>query len=152
MIRIFHALNKIKMKKLFFVICVLLSANLFAQKAGKGEALKPTESYSCPKHNQITSHDPGKCSICGADLALSPKEQRAASGVKRYTCPAHADVVTHDAGKCPKCGKKLTVSDKEAMKAQVMKTYTCPMHPAVSLDKDGTCPKCGKKLVEKNTH
>jgi transcription initiation factor IIE alpha subunit len=138
------------MKKLFFVICVLFSANLFAQKAGKGEALKPTESYSCPKHNQITSHDPGKCSICGTEL--SPKEQRAASGVKRYTCPAHVDVVTHDAGKCPKCGKKLTLSDKQAMKAQVMKTYTCPMHPAVSLDKDGTCPKCGKKLVEKSTH
>lgn len=139
------------MKKLAVVmICVLFGAtSLFAQKAGKGEALKPTEFYSCPKHNQITSHEPGKCSICGTELTLSSKERRAAADSKRYTCPVHMDVVRHDPGKCPKCGKALTLSPKEQMKAEQLKIYTCPMHPDVALTKDGICPKCGKPLVEK---
>lgn len=139
------------MKKITIVVLALIlgTFNVFAQKAGKGSVQKPSEFYSCPKHNQVTSHEPGKCTICGGELALSTKEQRAASQVKRYTCPVHIDVTSHDPGKCPKCGKKLTLSDKEAMKAQVTKVYTCPMHPDVALTKEGVCPKCGKELQEK---
>ena len=128
---------------------ILVITSAFAQKAGKGEAQKPSEFYSCPKHSQITSHEPGKCSICGSELTLTPKEKRAASTVKNYTCPVHFDVVKHDPGKCPKCGKKLTLSNKEVMKAEVTKIYTCPMHPDVALTKDGVCPKCGRDLIEK---
>ena len=139
------------MKKLllFVVISLFSISGVIAQKAGKEVVLKPDEYYACPKHNKITSHEPGKCSICGAGLTISSKEQRASALVKRYTCPVHQDVVKHDPGKCPKCGKKLNLSSKEQMKAEVTKVYTCAMHPEVALDKEGNCPKCGKQLVEK---
>jgi transcription initiation factor IIE alpha subunit len=135
---------------LFTLVCLLSITSSFAQKAGKGEAPKPTAFYSCPKHSQITSHEPGKCSICGSDLTLSPKEKRASQSAKRYTCPVHHDVSSHDPGKCPKCGKKMNLSTKEQAKSESLKIYTCPMHPEVALDKDGNCPKCGKPLVEKS--
>lgn len=125
--------------------------SVFAQKAGKGIAPKPDEFYSCPKHPEITSHKPGKCSICGTEFTLSPKEDRAAATVKSYTCPVHFEVVKHDPGKCPKCGRKLNISAKEQAKAEVTKIYTCPMHPEVALTKDGVCPKCGKELIEKES-
>lgn len=134
---------------LFVMISFLSIPGVMAQKAGKGTAPKPDEFYVCPKHSQITSHEPGKCSICGSELSISPKEQRASSVVKRYTCPIHQEVVKHDPGKCPKCGRKLNLSAKEQAKAELMKVYTCPMHPEVALDKEGNCPKCGKQLVEK---
>jgi transcription initiation factor IIE alpha subunit len=128
---------------------LFLTTTVHAQKAGKGEAPRPDEFYSCPKHSQVTSHEPGKCSVCGTELTLSPKEKRAANNVKRYICPVHMDVAKHDPGKCPKCGSKLNLSPKEHSKAQLTKVYTCPMHPEVALDKEGNCPKCDKPLVEK---
>lgn len=133
------------------VAIILSITSVFGQKAGKGTAPKPDEFYSCPKHSQITSHEPGKCSICGSELTLSSKERRAASTVKNYTCPVHFDVVKHDPGKCPKCGRKLNLSTKEQAKAEVTKIYTCPMHPEVALTKDGICPKCGRDLIEKKS-
>jgi len=143
--------NRTVMVKLFLVafVSIISVTSVFAQKAGKGEAPKPDEFYSCPKHSQVTSHEPGKCYICGSELSLSKKEIRAANTIKNYTCPVHMDVVAHDPGKCPKCGRKLNLSAKEQLKSEVTKVYTCPMHPEVALDKDGVCPKCGKPLVEK---
>jgi transcription initiation factor IIE alpha subunit len=139
------------MQKIIVVtIALMLSvSSLFAQKAGKGEAPTPSEYYSCPNHNKITSQKPGKCSICGTELSLTSKEKMASGISKRYTCPAHMDVVSHDPGKCPKCGRKLNLSAKEQLKSEVTKVYTCPMHPEVALDKEGNCPECGKPLVEK---
>jgi transcription initiation factor IIE alpha subunit len=139
------------MKILLFFTLVFFSSlsGVIAQKAGKGVALKPNEFYSCPNHSQVTSHEPGKCSICGTELSSSKKEIRAANTIKNYTCPAHMDIVTHNPGKCPKCGRKLNLSAKEQLKSEVSKVYTCPMHPEVALDKDGNCPECGKALVEK---
>jgi hypothetical protein len=139
------------MKKFIIVAVAVLFSTFtgYAQKAGKGEAPKPGEYYSCPKHSKVTSHEPGKCSVCGTEMSLSPKEKRAASVAKNYACPVHMDVVKHDAGKCPKCGRKLNLSPKEQSKAQVTKVYTCPMHPEVALNKEGNCPKCDKPLVEK---
>ncbi|HEY0666772.1 MAG TPA: heavy metal-binding domain-containing protein [Sphingobacteriaceae bacterium] len=130
---------------LTFAVCPVL----FAQKAGKGAAPKPTDFYSCPNHYQITSHEPGKCSICGKNLMLSHKEIRALSVSKSYSCPVHKEITLHNPGKCPKCGKKLNLSAKEQMKAEITKIYTCPMHPEVALNKEGVCPKCSKPLVEK---
>ena len=139
-------------KAFIFTFAFIVSiVSAFGQKAGKGTAPKPDEFYSCPKHSQITSHEPGKCSICGSELTLSPKERRASGSVKNYTCPVHFDFVKHDPGKCPKCGRKLNLSAKEQAKAKVTKIYTCPMHPEVALTKDGICPKCGKDLIEKQS-
>jgi hypothetical protein len=139
------------MKKFLVVALAIVFSTITvcAQKAGKGEAPKPDEFYSCTKHSEVISHEPGKCSVCGTEFSLTSKEKRAVSTAKNYTCPAHMDVVKHDAGKCPKCGRKLNLSPKEQSKAQVTKVYTCPMHPKVALDKEGNCPKCDKPLVEK---
>jgi len=140
------------MKNMLLFTLVFLSSisGAIAQKAGKEVVLKANEFYACPNHYKITSHEPGKCSICGSELSVTSKEQRAAAMAKSYSCPVHHDVVKHDPGKCPKCGKKLNLSSKEQMKAEVARVYTCPMHPEVALNKDGNCPKCGKQLVEKN--
>jgi transcription initiation factor IIE alpha subunit len=139
------------MKKFLLVALAIAFSTItaYAQKAGKGEAPKPDEFYSCPKHSEVTSHEPGKCSVCGTELTLTAKEKRAANSVKKYTCPVHMDIVKHDAGKCPKCGRKLNLSPKEQSKAQITKVYTCPMHPEVALDKEGNCPKCDRPLIEK---
>src|SRR5688572_134310 len=111
------------MKKFLIVAIAVLFSTLpvYAQKAGKAVAPKPDEFYSCPKHNEVTSHVSGKCSMCGSELTLTQKEKRAASLVRNYNCPVHMDVVKHDAGKCPKCGRKLNLSPKEQSKAQVTK-------------------------------
>jgi transcription initiation factor IIE alpha subunit len=138
----------------FFLLAfagILFINSGFAQKAGRGDAPKPSEYYSCPKHKQITSPDPGKCPICGTKLTLSSKERMLQEINKTYSCPVHTEVVSHDPGKCPICGKKLNRSSKEQMKAEVTKVYTCPMHPEVALTAEGVCPKCGKQLVRKAT-
>ena len=138
-------------KSIFLTIVVLFTVTgLFAQtKAGKVDTASHTTFYSCPKHPDITSHNPGKCSKCGTQLGLFNKEQLKKETSKTYVCPVHLELTSHDPGKCPKCGKELNLSAKEQMKAEVTKLFTCPMHPDVSLDKKGICPKCGKTLVEK---
>ena len=145
--------NKELMKHLIFTTVFLLITTLgvFAQtKAGKVDTTSHATVYSCPKHPEVTKHQPGKCSKCSMELSLSGKEQLKAAQVKNYTCSVHLEIATHTPGSCPKCGKKLHMSSKEQMKAEVTKLYTCPMHPEVSLDKEGNCPKCGKALVDKN--
>jgi len=140
------------MKKIITVLAAIFitTVSLFAQtKAGSTDTTAHAKFYSCPHHPEITSHHPGKCSICGMDLSLSLKEQMKANETKNYTCPVHLDVTSHQPGQCPRCGKKMALSLKEQMKAEVTKLYTCPMHPDVALTKDGICPKCGKELVEK---
>jgi len=140
------------MKKLVIIVFSILFTlpSLVAQtKAGKVDTVKHESIYTCPMHNEVASHQPGKCPTCGMDLTLTNKEQMKRNVVKNYTCPVHLDVTKHDPGKCPKCGKKLNLSPKEQMKAEVVKLYTCPMHPEVALDKNGKCPKCGSALVEK---
>ena len=140
------------MKKLFtltFAIFIV-STGLFAQtKAGKVDTAQHTTFYTCPKHSDVVSHQPGKCPTCGMVLNRSIKEQMKTAAAKNYICPVHLEVVCHDPGQCPKCGKKLSLSPKEQMKAAATKAYTCPMHPEVALNTDGVCPKCGKDLVKK---
>ena len=142
------------MKKFIFIIAAFLltTTNLFSQtKAGKVDTAQHVSYYSCPKHPEVTSHQPGKCPKCGMELTLTTKEQLKASVTKTYRCPIHIDVFSHHPGKCPQCGRKMNLSPKEQMKAEVMKLYTCPMHPDVALDKEGKCPKCGATLVEKKS-
>ena len=71
------------------------------------EADKTVQTYSCPNHPEMTSDKPGKCSKCGASLALSPKEKMKMDVVKIYTCPMHSDVTSNKPGKCPKCGMDM---------------------------------------------
>ncbi len=133
-------------------IGVLITVSAFAQeKAGKKDTTQHTVMYTCPKHSDVVSSEPGKCPKCGMDLNLSAKEEMKMQVSKTYSCPIHKEVTSHDPGKCPQCGRKLNLSPKEQMKAEVTKIYTCPMHPDVALDKDGKCPNCGMALVEKKS-
>lgn len=139
------------MKKLIILlITVTVSFATFGQeKAGKKDTTAHVTLYACPMHPDVTSDKPGKCSKCGMDLTLSPKEKMKREVVKNYTCPVHADVLVKKPGKCSKCGRDLILSPKERMKMEVVKNYTCPMHPDVTSDKSGKCPKCGMNMTEK---
>ena len=153
-VSLYFTRKKITMKKiLVLLICALGSFTYVSAqtKAGKIDTAQHQQYYSCPHHQDVVQHEPGKCPKCGMTLGLSTKEQMQAKTSKNYTCPVHADVFKHDAGKCPQCGKKLQLTSKEQMKSSVMKIYTCPMHPEVALDKDGKCPQCGTALVEKKS-
>jgi transcription initiation factor IIE alpha subunit len=133
------------MKKIIVLLITIFAASpvLFSQtKAGKVDTVKHATFYSCPKHAEIVSEEPGKCPKCGMELNLSPKEQLNKRVTKNYSCPVHLDVFTHNPGKCPQCGQKLALSTKEQMKTEVVKSNTCPMHPDIALDKEGKCPKC----------
>ena len=97
-------------------------------------------NYTCPMHPDVTSDKPGKCSKCGMDLNLSPKEKMKMEVMKTYTCPMHPDVISDKSGKCSKCNMDL----KETVKTAA--AYSCPMHPDVTGDKPGKCTKCGMDL------
>ena len=62
--------------------------------------------YACPKHPEVTSNKPGKCSKCGTKLekkvskAVRPRTQL-------YVCPMHPEVTSTKPGECPKCGMDL---------------------------------------------
>lgn len=89
--------------------------------------------FVCPMHSDITSDQPGKCSICGmaleaktdmpmdhsqmdhgsmdhgAQMNAAPTQQSAipeANGTQ-YVCPMHADVTSDKPGECPICGMDL---------------------------------------------
>ena len=71
-----------------------------------------TKTYRCPVHLDVVSNKPGKCSKCGKDLTLSPKEQMKMEVTKNYTCSMHPDVTSDKRGKCPKCGMELVEKKK----------------------------------------
>ena len=66
------------------------------------------KNYSCPIHVTEVSNKPGKCSVCGKDLVLTPKEKMKMQVMKLYSCPMHPEVTSDKTGKCPKCGMDLT--------------------------------------------
>ena len=71
------------------------------------EVKKESKVYTCPMHPEVTSSQPGKCSKCGMELTLSPKEKMKKEVMKIYTCPMHPDVTSDKPGKCSKCGMDL---------------------------------------------
>ena len=98
------------MKRIIMAIVMgsLLCASISAQeKAGKKDTAQHTVMYTCPKHSDVVSNEPGKCPKCGMDLNLSPKEVMKMEVTKSYSCPVHKDVTSHDPGKCPQCGRKI---------------------------------------------
>lgn len=83
----------------------------FAQKAKANSKAKTSgtviTTYSCTMHPGVTSGKPGKCSKCGSDLTLSPKEKMKMEVMKIYSCPMHPDVTSDKPGKCSKCNMDL---------------------------------------------
>lgn len=133
------------MKKIIILlIAITTSFATFAQKAkanseaNRGGTVLTT--YSCSMHPDEVSDEPGKCSKCGMDLNLSPKEKMKADVMNLYTCPMHPDVTSNKAGKCSTCNMNLKV------KVVKPNSYTCSTHPEVTSNKAGKCTKCGEDL------
>ena len=106
------------------MIAFTITQSVHAQKAKANAATNQgstvvTKNYSCPMHPDVVSDKPGKCSKCGMDLRLSPKEKMKMEVMKIYTCPMHPDVTSNKPGKCSKCGMDLT---KVKSKAKVKKS------------------------------
>jgi transcription initiation factor IIE alpha subunit len=101
------------MKTLTILLAMLITGyGAFAQKAKADSAMNKTNTvittnYTCPMHPDVTSDKPGKCSKCGMDLTLSPKEIMKREVMKIYTCPMHPDVISDKPGKCSKCNMDL---------------------------------------------
>jgi hypothetical protein len=96
------------------------------RREGRADAAPTTAPtvFACPMHPEITSAEPGRCTLCGMDLeprgvrteplalGASPPSEGAAdiSGklhAAHYTCPMHPNVVAHAPGRCPTCGMFL---------------------------------------------
>jgi len=82
--------------------------------------------YVCPMHPQIRQHQPGRCPLCGMNLA--PEGEAAP-----HTHHAHAPMAGNAAPAVVAAAAAPTV-------------YTCPMHPEIRQDRPGNCPKCGMTL------
>jgi FtsP/CotA-like multicopper oxidase with cupredoxin domain len=76
-----------------------------------GEANDTSEasSYVCPMHAEITSFEPGTCSICGMKLIPAPT-----STATSFVCPMHAEITSFEPGTCSICGMKLIPSSAPA--------------------------------------
>src|SRR6266540_848698 len=111
------------MKKLIMLmvsVFTILSVSVWAQDSSKAKMKTSKQKservkYSCPMHPDVTSDKPGKCTKCGMDLALSPKEKMKMEVVKKYCCPVHPEETSDKPGKCPKCGTVMNRSPKEKM-------------------------------------
>lgn len=57
---------------LLSLFTVSTPAGLLAAEAAHPSATAPKTLYRCPMHPQVTSDRPGKCTICGMDLVLTP--------------------------------------------------------------------------------
>jgi Cu(I)/Ag(I) efflux system membrane fusion protein len=90
--------------------------------------------YACPMHPEQTSHEPGRCPICGMDL-----EQRTATPEELARVSAHIDDTEHVAHD----SIQVRSNADAAMGAG---HYVCPQHPEVDSDDPGRCPIDGMFL------
>jgi putative DNA topoisomerase len=129
-------------------IALLATFSGFSQKSKAANTdTKPTVvtvQYACPMHKNIISTEPGKCSKCGMDLALTKKEQIKHEVTNTFTCPMHKEVISSHEGICAKCSSKLVVERRGSKQGK--NVFTCSMHPQVASNVTGKCPICGESL------
>lgn len=93
----------------------ILAGARSADGGSAGVDIGPETIYACPMHPEVTSEEPGRCSLCGMFLEereASPAELEARHGPARaepgqYTCPMHPEVISDEPGRCPTCGMFL---------------------------------------------
>jgi uncharacterized paraquat-inducible protein A len=79
------------------------------------EKVNQEMSWSCPMkcEGNKTYDKPGKCPVCGMNLAGSSKEKMKKDEKHVYSCPMHPEVLSDKPGKCSKCGMDLKEKKEE---------------------------------------
>ena len=120
------------MKKSIYTIIILFAVTaLFVvsgcsdQKTDEKAKADSSQVYTCSKHPEVTSQEPGLCPEC--NLNLVPIEE------------------THDHSEMDSGSKKDDSSESDSKGQQ----YTCGMHPQIITDEPGICPICNMNLVPK---
>lgn len=86
-----HSQNLTVMKKLLFLLVLIVSIGLFLASCNnsKSEKLAAGEVYTCEMHNEVMSEYPGKCPKCGMDLVKQKmtEEQKKMKETGNYVKP-----------------------------------------------------------------
>ena len=92
------------MKIFLFLMIVFLAAStsIFAQSGKKKSDSTQLQTYTCPMHPEVNTHQPGNCPKCGMMLVTVKKNNATV-----YSCPMHPEVTSTKPGQCPKCGMDL---------------------------------------------
>jgi Cu(I)/Ag(I) efflux system membrane fusion protein len=114
----------------------------------------PQATYVCPMHPNETSHEPGRCSICGMFLV----ESTAAGSVEgmemdptmEHDHAGHQHAPTAmpipEAAPQPNPAEHPVPHLRQQTTASGQTLYVCPMHPQIVAKDPGSCPICGMDL------
>ncbi|KRT55552.1 efflux RND transporter periplasmic adaptor subunit [endosymbiont of Ridgeia piscesae] len=110
--------------------------------------------YVCPMHPNETSHEPGRCSICGMFLVESTAEG-SVEGMEMDPTMEH-DHAGHqhaptampipEAAPQPNPAEHPVPHLRQQTTASGQTLYVCPMHPQIVAKDPGSCPICGMDL------
>ena len=122
--------------------------------------------YRCSTHPLVHSDQPGRCTICGAELESSAgptaakTTHQAIPADAKYTCPMkECWHFSTEPSECPECGMNAKPIDKVGwakdllaeQSREVGDGYVCPMHADKVLSSNpGACSLCGMQLVKKS--
>jgi Cu(I)/Ag(I) efflux system membrane fusion protein len=113
------------------------------------EKTESATTFSCPMHPSVTSHEAGRCSICGMFLVeqsesmditdehqqhheISPMQEaeHAEDPSPLYACPMHPAETSHEEGRCSICGMFLVQQqgDEKPMAPKQMENHSSHSH------------------------